>query len=379
MHPSPPATRIAARALHAVLTGLQSTEIQETPSDATDIASGLGTPKEPPDPLLTRRPAYAVLLKQNRQREAEAYVQRLLDDAPSDADAWCLKAGSDGARGDFEKATRYYDHALSIDPQHVEALVWRGVLAYTTDQTNSAIEFFRRALKQDPDHARACFYLGLAYTRTSPEQAATYFRRAADRFPGYVDAHHELAKLFLSINEPEQAAEACRIAIGFEQDNAEAHFHLGVSHVMQRQFDKAVTSFDDAIRLQPEFAEAHLACSDAWQQQGEIASAILHLRRAIELRPEWFDPTAKLAWLLATGNDENLRDGKEAVRLALKCLQQVESYQTLDILAAAYAEAGEYESAVKRQKQAVAQAPGEAKTSLESRLEQYNNRQPHRR
>jgi hypothetical protein len=65
--------------------------------------------------------------------------------------------------------------------------------------------------------------------------------------------------------------------------------------------------------------------------------------------------------------------------LALKCLQQIESYQTLDVLAAAHAEAGEYESAVKRQKQAVAQAPGEAKTSLESRLEQYNNRQPHRR
>ncbi len=378
MHPSPQAAQIAARVLHSVLAGQQATQLEETSSDVQDVASQLGVPKEPPDPLLERTPAYAVMLKQNRQRDAEAYIERLLEEDPSDADAWCLKAGSHGANGDMKMAMECYDHALSINPNHVEALVWRGVIAYASNQPELATESFRRALEHYPKHPRASFHLGLVYAPTSPNQAVKYFRRAVELFPDYVDAHHELAKVYLSLDQPKKAEQACRRAIELEHNNAEAHFHLGVSYSMQTQLDAAIKSFDVAIRLNSNFAAAYFASSEAAQEMGDISSAIRRLRRAIELHPGWLEPTKRLAWLLATAKDDTLRNGKEAVKLAAQCVNQDKNYQTLNVLAAAHAEAGDFKSAVERQKQSIRQAPQHALSGLRTRLELYEQRLPYR-
>ncbi|MEQ9407551.1 MAG: tetratricopeptide repeat protein [Fuerstiella sp.] len=376
MHPNPRAARIAAEALYSVLTGRQPTERQSASFDAAEIASALGKPREPPDPLLERRPAYAVLLKQNRPQDAVAYLEQLLKDDPSDADAWCLRAGSYGADGDLLQALRCYDRALEIDPKHVEALVWRGVIDYTSGQTDTAIEFLQRALEHAPNHARACFHLGLAYARRSPDRAAIYFQRATELFPTYVEAHHYLGRIYLILNEPEQAEDACLRAIDIEYDNADAHYDLGRSYAMRGLSEQAVQSFTVAIQLSPQFAVAHLALGDAFQRTGDLSSAILHLKQASQLQPTETEAAGRLAWILATAHEDVLRDGPKAVELARHCVARDRNYHTLEILAAALAETGDFESALKYQQQAIEQAPENASNILRSRLEQYRKNRP---
>jgi Flp pilus assembly protein TadD len=81
----------------------------------------------------------------------------------------------------------------------------------------------------------------------------------------------------------------------------------------------------------------------------EYAQAIATYNQAIETNPEDVDAFVALAWLLATHRDEHLRDGKRAVKLAHRAqsLASSPSHPALtETLAAAHAEAGEFEEAV---------------------------------
>ncbi|MGB6042701.1 MAG: tetratricopeptide repeat protein [Pirellulales bacterium] len=94
-----------------------------------------------------------------------------------------------------------------------------------------------------------------------------------------------------------------------------------------------------------------------------------------------------LAWIRATNPSVRLRDGRQAVRLAqLACDHARNGDQycfLLDTLAAAYAEAGKYDLAIKTAEEAIdlAKENKSAETTIaqmESRLRRYLQRQPYR-
>jgi hypothetical protein len=93
----------------------------------------------------------------------------------------------------------------------------------------------------------------------------------------------------------------------------------------------------------------------------------------------------ELAWLLATDPDVKVRDGQEAVRLAEGAcdLTQYRQYWVVDVLAAAYAESGQFGKAVETAKKAVdlARAVGQpsAERDIQKRLELYQAGKPYRR
>ncbi len=86
------------------------------------------------------------------------------------------------------------------------------------------------------------------------------------------------------------------------------------------------------------------------------------------------------AWLLATCPDEKIRDGKRAVIDATLCceLANWKDANQLDTLAAAYAESGEFEQAVKWQKEAISLLKIESRRAdCELRLQLYREGKPY--
>ena len=89
------------------------------------------------------------------------------------------------------------------------------------------------------------------------------------------------------------------------------------------------------------------------------------------------------AWLLATNKDPKFRDGEKAVALALKAVLPKRKSHYLDTLAAAYAEAGKFDEAIRVQKEAVdmlriSGSKPQLVKNFQERLNFYKSRKPYR-
>jgi hypothetical protein len=89
----------------------------------------------------------------------------------------------------------------------------------------------------------------------------------------------------------------------------------------------------------------------------------------------------RAAWLQATCPNPSVRNGTNAVEFAQKALaaSKLKDAGVLDTLAAAYAEAGQFEKAVSTEKQAISLASREnEQKEYETRLKLYQERKPYR-
>jgi tetratricopeptide (TPR) repeat protein len=115
--------------------------------------------------------------------------------------------------------------------------------------------------------------------------------------------------------------------------------------------------------------------------KGNYDKAISNYDAAIRLDPEkYVDAYNNLAWIFATCSDKQYRDGKRAVDCATKACELTDWKENVwfDTLAAAYAEAGDFDKAVEWQQKAIDLADERSKDKLRSRLDLYKAGKPYR-
>jgi tetratricopeptide (TPR) repeat protein len=148
------------------------------------------------------------------------------------------------------------------------------------------------------------------------------------------------------------------------------------------EFDKAIKDFDDYIRLTPTDATGFRFRGNAWLVKMEYDKAIADFNEAIRLNPKVATAYANRGrtWdaKMATCPDEKVRNGKRAVELAKKAQDaNKEDAKTMDILAAAYACAGNFKEAVRWQERALENEQYMKNAAFRGRLELYRKMQPH--
>jgi tetratricopeptide (TPR) repeat protein len=109
----------------------------------------------------------------------------------------------------------------------------------------------------------------------------------------------------------------------------------------------------DANRLN--LAQLYTLRANAYSRLGRKSDALTDFQSAIRLSKT--DPTCRAgaAWLYATSSDAQIRNGASAVALATEAakLTQWKDDTVLDVLAAGYAEAGDFRSAQKWEQKAI--------------------------
>jgi hypothetical protein len=104
------------------------------------------------------------------------------------------------------------------------------------------------------------------------------------------------------------------------------------------------------------------------------------IETALRIAPNDLDSHLTRAWMLATCPDAKLRDGSKAVTSATRAceLSQWKEARPLAALAAACAEVGDFQSAVRWQQKAIALASSQdsAKRYYQSCLERYRAGKP---
>lgn len=155
--------------------------------------------------------------------------------------------------------------------------------------------------------------------------------------------------------------------------------HLFIDEV--ENVDKMVQDLNEAIRLDPNNAEAYEVRVEILLGTGEYAKGLADMQTLLRLEPKEPLSHSSFAMFRASCPDAKFRNGKEAVAAATRAceLAKWKDAVSLDALAAAWAESGNFDKAIDFATKAIATTElDNQRMDFESRLALYKEKKPYR-
>ena len=136
-------------------------------------------------------------------------------------------------------------------------------------------------------------------------------------------------------------------------DDAKAYYDRAWIYGALGDVEKAIQDYSRAIELNSSFILAYYNRGRGYAFLKQYAKSLADFNLAIDLNPDYRDAYMGKAWLLATCPAEKWRDGEQAVLAAKKATEISYDWQSLTILAAAYAESGDFNRAKEIQQEVI--------------------------
>jgi len=188
--------------------------------------------------------------------------------------------------------------------------------------------------------------------------------------------------LVARLREVEEAEEKTRLKEAIEMFRRQSKFGPaleGLELEKEGKFLQAMDRYTTVLDQAPDTAWVLVRRAHCLAKTGDPAGAKADLRRANRLIPETATDRVMLAWAKATCPYLEYRDGAGAVSLAKRALQDEPLIQTYAILAAGYAEMGNFRRAQETVMLALSKGPNpDERKMLEEKLEQFRDKKPRR-
>jgi Flp pilus assembly protein TadD len=279
----------------------------------------------------------------------------------------------------WRQATMYSDietlwrTTLARNPECWMAHTNLGLVLFQKGQIDNAIAHYRSALQMQPDWWDAEYNLGTALlAKGQVDEAILHCEKAVSMRPTDPDAQISLGNALVQKGRIDEAIPHYQKAMMSRPDDFLARYGLGHALLEKGELDGAIQVFRAALLIRPSDADCHTTLAIALDEKGDPAEAIQHYKKALEFAPRSIPALTNLAWLLATSRDGSLRNGRKAIELAEQADRLVGGTNPLVLrtLAAAYAENGEFEKAIRTARSAMELARMHGEQSLTTDLDQ---------
>lgn len=261
------------------------------------------------------------------------------------------------------------------------ALNRRGQLRADAGDDQHAMLDFEDALKLDSNQWRALHNRAVLRAQTGDfEQAFDDFNRCTELNPRFAKAYSNRGALFVQAGDLLAALQDYRRAIQLDPDLAVAHKGRGRVCHMLGSLDESLYHFDAAMLLAPSDAHVVASRADLLADTGRYSDAAAEYRRAVQMDKTLAHAHRSAAWLLATCPEDDVRDPAGAMEFALKAidLDRRENIVSLDTLAAAQANSGDFAAAITTMDRVLAMAPKKELSTYKYRQELYTDSKPFR-
>lgn len=284
----------------------------------------------------------------------------------------CARALQQGAQGeDRDFARQLFAWALNR----------RGQLRADLNQPVLALADFRSALDYVPQHWRALHNQGVSRAQAGQfAEAFDDFNQVIQLNPRFAKAYANRATLYVQAGDLKAALDDYDQSLRIDPTLLPAQLGRGRACHLLGRFEEALTHFDAAVELDGTNTQIICSRADLLADMGRYAAAMADYARAIDLDPEFAHAYRNGAWLLATCPDASLRDAENALIGGQRALEfgYGQRHSALDTLAAAQANAGQFDAAISTVQQAIELAPESVRQAYEVRLQLYQQHQPFR-
>jgi tetratricopeptide (TPR) repeat protein len=304
-----------------------------------------------------------------------------------------------GVDGDFRTKRKENTQATLWETYRKAAIEAQNAGKYAEAEQlfKAAVPEAQRLGSDSPALGMTYLWLGMACkAQGKMAEAEVLYRQALPILDGKDNLRREAGDVLCKLAEVELARTNAAVALALCSRGVELHRKaddlnkeqlsgqmnlLGIINVFNRDFRAAQQAFTESIVLDPKDGAVYENRGHAKTETGDFAGAKADYLRFAELAKDRAHACNAVAWRFATSPTDELRDGQKAVELAEQAVTASgrTNAAVLDTLAAAYAEAGQFEKAVATQEEAIGLLTEQrAKDDYGSRLTLFRKGKPYR-
>jgi len=264
-----------------------------------------------------------------------------------------------------------------------KVLLRRGQRFGKAQRFDLAEKAFRAAVDADPDNAEALANLGISLANLGRiQEAEASLSKSLAMDAANAVAHMSLGVVYDRQGRDQAAIEQYVAALSRDPDNSQARVYLADAKMRLGQAAEAVPIYREALDKSPGSPRMQYSLAIADIKAGRYADARRVLEEVLAANPGSQVFTNALARILATAPDASVRDGPRALQMAKTLFEATRSPDVGVTYAMALAQNGNYDEAVKLQRETMIAFERSklevSKPFLQRNLARYERREPSR-
>jgi tetratricopeptide (TPR) repeat protein len=189
---------------------------------------------------------------------------------------------------DNEKAFKYINQALRIDPKFRDAYLVKGSIYRNLGNFERAVSSYETAVQQDPDFTVGYLWLGSLYEMKQNPICIEYYTTAYRLEPKNPDVIYSLAYAKQVFGKEKAATTLYRKMIRLDSTYYDAYFQIGyLKQFSEEDLDSALFYYSKVVKIEPRHVESYHNIGLIYEERKDITNALFSYAKALKNNPDF--------------------------------------------------------------------------------------------